>query len=99
MTNEVELASLDLRYQSFRLKQPALEERLLASIAQRGIEEPLEGVEVRQVNVLLNGLKRHRCARKLRSRLARKRLGLAYFANLSSRQADSCDCIPGHPTS
>src|SRR5439155_20904864 len=66
MANEVELASLDLRYQSFRLKQSALEERLLASIAQRGIEEPLEGVEVRQVNVLLNGLKRHRCARKLR---------------------------------
>ena len=66
MANEVELASLDLRYQSFRLKQSALEERLLASIAQRGIEEPLEGVEVRQVNVLLNGFKRHRCARKLR---------------------------------
>jgi hypothetical protein len=66
MAREVELASLDLRYESFRLKQAALEERLLASIAQRGIEEPLEGVAVKESNVLLNGFKRYRCARKLR---------------------------------
>jgi KorB domain len=66
MAREVELASLDLRYESFRLKQAALEERLLASIAQRGIEEPLEGVQVKESNVLLNGFKRYRCARKLR---------------------------------
>ena len=66
MTHEVELSGLDLRYESFRLKQPALEERLLASMAQRGIEEPLEGVDVRQARVLLNGFKRYRCARKLR---------------------------------
>ncbi|TSA54918.1 MAG: chromosome partitioning protein ParB [Dehalococcoidia bacterium] len=66
MAHEVELSGLDLRYESFRLKQPALEERLLASMAQRGIEEPLEGVDVRQAQVLLNGFKRYRCARKLR---------------------------------
>jgi hypothetical protein len=66
MAHEVELSGLDLRYESFRLKQPALEERLLASMAQRGIEEPLEGVDVRQTKVLLNGFKRYRCARKLR---------------------------------
>jgi hypothetical protein len=66
MAQEVELSGLDLRYEGFRLKQPALEERLLAAIAQRGIEEPLEGVEVQQVKVLLNGFKRYRCARKLR---------------------------------
>ena len=65
MAPEVELAGLDLRYEGFRLKQPALEERLLASIAQRGIEEPLEGVEVGPAQVLLNGFKRYRCARKL----------------------------------
>ena len=46
MANEVELASLDLRYQGFRLQQPALQERLLSSIAQRGIQEPLEGVDL-----------------------------------------------------
>ena len=66
MANEVELASLDVRYQSFRLKQPALEDRLLASILQCGIQEPLEGVEVQQTPVLLNGFKRYRCARQLR---------------------------------
>jgi hypothetical protein len=65
MANEVDLASLDLRYEGFRLKQPALEERLLASLAQRGIQEPLEGVEVQQTKVLLNGFKRYRCARRL----------------------------------
>ena len=66
MAQEVELNSLDLRYEGFRLKQPALEERLLTSIVQRGIEEPLEGVEVARTPVLLNGFKRYRCARTLR---------------------------------
>ena len=56
---------MDLRYESYRMKQPALEARLLASIAQRGIEEPLEGVEVREARLLLNGFKRYRCALKL----------------------------------
>ncbi len=66
MAHDVELGSLDLRYESFRLKAPAVEERLLGSMAQRGIEEPLEGVEVQGRGVLLNGFKRYRCARKLR---------------------------------
>jgi hypothetical protein len=73
MANEVELAGLDLRYEGFRLKQAAVEDRLLSSIAQRGIEEPLEGVDlpaaqagVKEAKVLLNGFKRYRCARKLR---------------------------------
>ena len=66
MANEVDLASLDLRYEGFRLKQPALEARLLSLIAQRGIEEPLEGVQAQEAKVLLNGFKRYRCARHLR---------------------------------
>jgi hypothetical protein len=73
MANEVELASLDLRYEGFRLKAVALEERLLAAIASRGIQEPLEGVDlpagpagVAGPRVLLNGFKRYRCARQLR---------------------------------
>jgi hypothetical protein len=73
MGNEVNLASLDLRYERFRLKVPAAEQRLLASIAARGIQEPLEGVDlsagsagVQGQNVLLNGFKRYRCARQLR---------------------------------
>jgi hypothetical protein len=65
MARDVEVSQLDLRYEDFRLKQAAVEARLLASIAQRGIEEPLEGVEVEQASVLLNGFKRYRCARKL----------------------------------
>jgi len=66
MAQELELSSLDLRYEDFRLKQEALEQRLLSSIAQRGIEEPLEGVQVQERNVLLNGFKRYRCARQLK---------------------------------
>jgi predicted transcriptional regulator len=62
---EVELASLDLRYQGLRLQEASAEGRLLASITQRGIEEPLEGVQVETLNVLLNGFKRYRCARRL----------------------------------
>ena len=65
MAREVELSALDLRYESYRMRNPALEARLLASIAQRGIEEPLEGVDARERLILLNGFKRYRCAHKL----------------------------------
>jgi predicted transcriptional regulator len=51
------------------MKNPAVEARLLASIAERGIEEPLEGVDGADGNVLLNGFKRYRCASKLGIRL------------------------------
>ena len=68
MAKDVELSSLDLRYEDHRMKNAALEERLLASIAQRGIEEPLEGVQLQDVSILLNGFKRYRCARKLQVR-------------------------------
>ena len=63
---EVEISLLDVRYESCRMKQAALEERLLGSIAERGAEAPLEGVDVGERSVLLNGFKRYRCARKLR---------------------------------
>src|SRR6266436_739655 len=36
MAKDVELSSLDLRYEGYRMKNPGLEERLLVSIAQRG---------------------------------------------------------------
>jgi hypothetical protein len=48
----------------------------LGSIAQRGIEEPLEGVEVQGARILLNGFKRYRCARKLK-------LGAVPYASLA----------------
>lgn len=65
MAVELELTSLDLRYEGHRMKHAGLEERLLTSILQRGIEEPLEGVQVEGTPILLNGFKRYRCARKL----------------------------------
>ena len=67
--SEVELGQLDLRYEGYRMNNPGLEERLLGSIGQRGIEAPLEGVEVASVRILLNGFKRYRCARKLQLHL------------------------------
>jgi predicted transcriptional regulator len=65
MATDIEISSLDLRYEGYRMKNPALEGRLLASIAQRGIEEPVEGVRAAEGFVLLNGFKRYRCARQL----------------------------------
>jgi hypothetical protein len=65
MRETVELSSLNLRYEGHRLRDDAREARLLASIAERGIEEPLEGVDLAGRRVLLNGFKRLRCARKL----------------------------------
>jgi len=66
MVREIEISELDLRYESYRMKNRALETRLLASITERGIEEPLEGVDTSQGAILLNGFKRYRCARKLK---------------------------------
>jgi predicted transcriptional regulator len=65
MGQEIELAELDVRYESYRMKNPALEKRLLASIMQRGIEQALEGAASGEVKILLNGFKRRRCALRL----------------------------------
>ena len=80
MGREVELATLDLRYESYRMKNAAVEARLLASIAQRGIEEPLEGMDSAQCSILLNGFKRYRCASKLG-------IGVAPYASLGGEEA------------
>ena len=80
MGRELELSTLDLRYESYRMRNPALEARLLASIAQRGIEEPLEGVDTKERSILLNGFKRYRCALKLG-------LGKAPYASLGEDEA------------
>ena len=62
---DIELSNLDLRYKSLRIKNQKQEGKLLSSIAERGIEEPFEGVDADGVHMLLNGFKRYRCARKL----------------------------------
>jgi len=65
MLHEIERSSLDLRHEDRRLKNRVQEGRLLSSIAERGIDEPLEGVSADGARVLLNGFKRYRCAAKL----------------------------------
>ena len=65
MSETVERTSLDLRYQTYRVRNDAAEARLLASIAERGIEQPLTGVDTRQRRLLLDGFRRYRCAEKL----------------------------------
>jgi hypothetical protein len=65
MSETVERSSLDLRYEDYRLRNPAAEARLLASIAERGIEEPLGGVDTPHGRLLLDGFRRNRCAAKL----------------------------------
>ena len=65
MRETVELSSLDLRYEGHRLRDDAREARLLASIAERGIAEPLQGVDRSVARFLLDGFKRCRPAKKL----------------------------------
>ena len=65
MSENVELSSLNLRYEGYRLRDDASEARVLASIAERGIEEPLEGVDTPEDRFLLDGFKRRRSAEKL----------------------------------
>ncbi len=65
MAETVERSSLDLRYEGYRVRNDAAEARLLASIAERGIERPLSGVDGPEGRLLLDGFRRNRCATKL----------------------------------
>ena len=82
----VELSQLDLRYEGCRLKSPAAEGRLLAAMAQSGIQEPLQGVELASTRILLNGFKRLRCARKLH-------LHTGPFVSLANDEAVGIVCL------
>ena len=82
----VELSQLDLRYEGCRLKSPAAEARLLAAIAQSGIQQPLQGVELTAARILLNGFKRLRCARKLH-------IHTAAFVSLATDEASGIVCL------
>lgn len=72
MVEEVEILSFDLRYESYRMKNPSAEKALTASILEHGIREPLQGVDSDSdsaqagIRILLNGFKRYRCAKKLK---------------------------------
>jgi hypothetical protein len=82
----VELSQLDLRYEGCRLKSPAAEGRLLAAMAQSGIREPLQGVELSSTRILLNGFKRLRCARKLH-------IHTGPFVSLAADEASGIVCL------
>jgi len=69
MVEQIEISSLDLRYESFRLKSKKIENTLLASIIHHDIQEPLKGVDDGDVHILLDGFKRYRCAKKLNIRI------------------------------
>ena len=65
MVDHVEISSLDLRYEECRLKSSKTEKELLTSILERGIRDPLQGVDVKGKRILLDGFKRYRCAKRL----------------------------------
>lgn len=65
MIEQVEINSLDLRFEGCRIQSKAAENRLLRSISENGIREPLQGVDANDARILLNGFKRYRCAKKL----------------------------------
>ena len=76
----VEITSFDLRYESYRMKNAGAERALLASIAENGIREPLQGVDAKDVRLLLNGFKRYRCAKRLG-------IGIVPYSSLGSDEA------------
>jgi len=80
MILQVEISSFDLRFEDHRLRSPATERILLASIAQNGIRDPLQGVDLEDTHILLNGFKRYRCAKKLG-------IGIVPYVSLSSDTA------------
>ncbi len=65
MVQDVEINSLDLRYESYRLRHEGAERALLCSISDYGIRDPLEGIDAKCGRILLNVFKRLRCAKKL----------------------------------
>lgn len=77
MSHQVEITSLDLRYEGFRMKSPDAENALLLSILEKGIRDPLQGVDTKDARILLDGFKRFRCAQKLG-------LGLAPYVSMGA---------------
>ncbi len=77
MVEQVEISSLDLRYEGFRMTSAGVEKALLVSIIEKGIREPLQGVDTKGARILLDGFKRLRCAQKLG-------IGMAPYASMGA---------------
>jgi hypothetical protein len=80
MVEQVEISSLDLRYQGCRMRCPGAEKALLLSILEKGLRDPLQGVNTKQCRILLDGFKRYRCAKKLG-------IGIVPYHSLGSNEA------------
>jgi hypothetical protein len=80
MVKQVEISSFDLRYQDSRMRCPGAEKALLLSILDKGIRDPLQGIDTQQSRILLDGFKRYRCAHKLG-------IGIVPYCSLSSDEA------------
>jgi len=66
MIEEIEISTLDLNYEGCRMKSDFTEKKLLCSIREIGIREPLLGVNAHGRRILLDGYKRYRCALSLK---------------------------------
>jgi ParB family transcriptional regulator, chromosome partitioning protein len=62
---DLEFHQLDLRYERLRVRQPARERRLLASLADAGQQMPIVVVAADPTYVVVDGHKRVRCLRRL----------------------------------
>jgi ParB family chromosome partitioning protein len=62
---ELEFHQLELRYERLRVRQPARERRLLASLADAGQQMPIVVVTAGSTYVVVDGHKRVRCLRRL----------------------------------
>jgi len=80
MVEQVEVSSLDVRYESCRMKSNSAEKVLLGSILEHGIREPLQGVDTNAGRILLDGFKRYRCAKRLG-------IGIVPYCSLGSDEA------------
>ena len=80
MIEQVEISSLDVRYESYRMKSNSAEKVLLGSILEHGIREPLQGVDTNAGRILLDGFKRYRCAQHLG-------IGIVPYCSLGSDEA------------
>jgi hypothetical protein len=80
MVEQVEISSLDKRYEGHRIRSAGDEKRLLLSISAYGIREPLQGVGSCGERILLDGFKRLRCAKKLH-------IGIVPYLSLAEDEA------------
>ncbi len=81
-----ETGLINLKYENMRLRDDRREGEILSRVAERGMEEPLEGVVVGVQAILLDGFKRFRAARKLG-------LGMVPWVTIADSEAEGIASI------